>query len=286
MQRSRSIFFLLALLGTLAALAAPADASYFGKNKVRSRALVWSVLETTHFEVHFYAGEEAAADAAAAMAEEAYARLAETLRHEIARKVPVILYASHSDFQETNITSELIDTGTAGITDFQRRRVFLPFTGSYADLRHVLTHELVHAFQIDILFGGSGGPRVNPFSLRVPLWMMEGMAEYLSLGGIDSQTSMWLSDACHSGRLLSIGELGRVFDIRVYRHGQAIWAAIAREHGDGACGDVLRAVVAEGSAEKGIKKALGVSLDELSEKWVAETNRAYLPRIADRKRPC
>lgn len=281
MQRSVLIVSIL-LLGTLPA---PADAAYFGKNKVRARELAWSVLETPHFEVHYYAGEEAAADAAVAMAEEAYARLARTLRHEIARKVPIILYASHSDFQETNITPELIDTGTAGITEFQRRRVFLPFTGSYADLRHVLTHELVHAFQIDILFGGAGGPRMNPFSLRVPLWMMEGMAEYLSLGGTDSQTSMWLSDACHSGRLLPLEDLGRVFDIRVYRHGQAIWAAIAREHGDGACGDVLRAIVAEGNEAKGIEKALGVSLEDLSEKWVAETHREFLPRIAEKRRP-
>ncbi len=281
MQRSRSVLILLVLLGTLPA---PTNAAYFGKNKVRARELSWSVLETPHFEVHYYAGEEAAADAVVDMAEEAYARLAKTLRHEIARKVPIILYASHSDFQETNITPELIDAGTAGITELQRRRVFLPFTGSYADLRHVLTHELVHAFQIDILFGGAGGPRMNPFSLRVPLWMMEGMAEYLSLGETDSQTSMWLSDACHSGRLLPLEDLGRVFDIRVYRHGQAIWAAIAREHGDGACGDVLRAVVAEGNDAKGIEKALGVSLEDLSEKWVAETHRAFLPRIAEKRR--
>lgn len=284
MQRSRTILILLSLLTLLCARVSPADAAYFGKNKVRTRELDWSVLETAHFQVHYYEGEEAAANEAAVMAEEGYARLSKTLRHEIVRKVPVILYASHSDFQETNITPEVIDVGTAGVTEFLRRRVFLPFTGSYADLRHVLTHELVHAFQIDILFGGSGGRRLNPFSLSVPLWLMEGMAEYLSLGGTDSQTSMWLSDACHSGRLLGLADLGRARDIRVYRHGQAIWSSIARDHGDSSCGNVLRGIVAERSAEKGIKKALGISMQDLSDRWVGETHREYLPRIDERKR--
>ena len=39
---------------------------------------------------------------AARMAERGYARLSKVLNHEFRERKPIILYASHSDFQQTN----------------------------------------------------------------------------------------------------------------------------------------------------------------------------------------
>ena len=119
---------------------APASrAAYFGKNKVQYKDFHWHVLETPHFEVLFYDGEGEVVQDAARMAERAYAQLSTLLKHDIKKRVPLILYASHSDFQQTNITDSMIDVGTGGVTELVRRRVFLPFTGSYGELEHVLT---------------------------------------------------------------------------------------------------------------------------------------------------
>lgn len=274
-----------ALVIALIVLPSTAAAQNFGKNKLRARAHSWSVLTTEHFDIHFYDDEKAAALEAAEMAEDLYAELSAVLRHDIAKRVPVILYASHSDFQETNALSGLIDVGTGGVTEFMRRRVILPFTGSFGDFHHVLKHELVHAFQIDILFSGEGRDRLNPLTFRMPLWLMEGMAEHLAIEGPDAQTAMWISDACHTGGLPSIEQMWWVADIRAYRYGQSLWGSITAARGDSVCGDVLREIVASRDVKAGVEKALGVRIEDLSDEWVDAMRCEYLPLVAEREEP-
>ena len=230
----------LAALALLPVLANPASAQFFGQNKVQYKNFKWKVLRTQHFDIHYYQGTEAAVNDAALMAERSYQRLSRVLNHQIRVRVPLVLYASHTDFEQTNITPELIGIGTGGVTEFLKRRVFLPFTGSYAELDHVLTHELVHAFQVDILFGDNQGLIGNPFAAQVPLWFMEGMAEYLSVGGTDPNTAMWLRDASLEGYLIPITTLAYVGDIRVYRFGQSIWQYIAETYGIAKVGEILK----------------------------------------------
>src|SRR5262245_27057927 len=49
------------LIGLLVALPRPAAAQFFGKNKVQYEPLEWSVLETPHVRLHYYAEEESLA---------------------------------------------------------------------------------------------------------------------------------------------------------------------------------------------------------------------------------
>src|SRR5204862_65274 len=78
------------------------------------------------------------------------------------------------------------------------RRVTLPVAASLAETDHVPGHELTHAFQYDILGGNAEG---------LPLWFIEGMAEYMSLGARDVQTAMWLRDAALREKLPTIRDL-------------------------------------------------------------------------------
>ncbi|HET9887188.1 MAG TPA: hypothetical protein VFR10_06705, partial [bacterium] len=127
--------FLLSAILTAAFLhfASTDAAAQIGKNKVQYKNFDWKIVQTEHFDIYYYSGEEDAAMRAARMAERGYVRLSRILRHEIAENVPVILYASHTDFQQTNISPGLIPEGVGGITEYQKRRVFLPFTGSYGE---------------------------------------------------------------------------------------------------------------------------------------------------------
>src|SRR5690625_3890469 len=160
------------------------------------------------------------------MAERAYARLSRILQHEFRSRKPIILYASHSEFQQTNALADYIDEGTGGVTESLKERVIMPFTGSYAEFDHVLRHELVHSFQFDVIFRNAAMDNVNPFAHRYPLWFMEGMAEYLSIGHIDAITAAWLRDAVLSGYLRTIDEMNMRDDYLSYRFGQALWAYI------------------------------------------------------------
>ncbi|HZM14729.1 MAG TPA: BamA/TamA family outer membrane protein [Candidatus Krumholzibacteria bacterium] len=276
MRFPRHLGFLL--LG-LVAVPAQAQLQYFGKNKVEYEEQDWRVLQTRHFDVHFYAGEAAMVHDAARLAERAYTELAAVLGHELPRRIPLVLYASHSDFQQTHITPSMIDVGTGGITDLARRRVFLPFNGSWGDFQHVLTHELVHAFEIDILFDSTQGDPLNPFAFAPPLWVMEGLAEYLSRPQQDSYTAMWLRDAALSGRLLSLPQLEQVQDIRIYRFGQSVFSYFAERYGSRRIGDLLRALATSRSLERAFEDVAGVSLQQFSEAWTTAVRRRHLPEL-------
>jgi Tol biopolymer transport system component len=281
MMRTR--LFLFAVL--LSILPSVAFGQYFGQNKVRYDKFEWSIIETDHFEVFFYEGENEAALDAARMAERSYEKISRVLNHEVEEPIPLILYASHSDFQQTNVTSGLISEGTGGITESFKRRVILPFTGSYGELEHVLTHELVHAFQFDILFGDRAGFLPNPFTTNIPLWFVEGMAEHLSIEGRDPNTEMWLRDAALEGYLLSVQDLGRVGDIRVYRMGQSVWDYIAKTYGQRKVGELLRSVGRTANLSRLFENMLGVSIETLSQGWLEEIRKTYLPQIAEFEKP-
>src|SRR5207253_1348888 len=169
-------------------------AQYFGKNKVQYQAFDFKIIQTEHFEVYYYPAERTAALDAARMAERWYARLSRILHHQFQGRKPIILYASQSDFQQTNVTD--VSEGLQGSTDFFKHRMVLPFTGSYAEFEHVIGHEMVHQFQFDVISRGRIGAGVQTLvNANLPLWFMEGMAEYLCIGPIDPLTSMTLRDA-------------------------------------------------------------------------------------------
>ena len=213
----------------LAVGAVPGDAQYFGRNKVQYRTFDFRVLKTEHFDVYFYPEEERAARDAARMAERWYARLSRLLEHEFEERQPLILYGSHPAFQQTTTLGGSIGEGTGGVTEGLKQRVIMPLTGSYQETDHVLGHELVHAFQYDISGLGRSGGNLSAAArafAQAPLWFVEGMAEYLSVGPVDAHTAMWLRDAALSGEIPSIEQLTTDPRIFPYRWGHAFWAYV------------------------------------------------------------
>src|SRR5262249_13789086 len=113
------------LAGLLAAgLAVPsAEAQYFGRNKVRYEAFAFQILQTEHFDLYYYPEEQEAAQLAARMAERWYTRLSQVFRHQLRRRQPIILYASHPHFVQTNAIPGELSEGTGGVTEVLKRRV-------------------------------------------------------------------------------------------------------------------------------------------------------------------
>jgi Tol biopolymer transport system component len=208
------------------------------------------------------------------------------LHHKFQGKKPIILYASHADFQQTNaLGGDTPSEGTQGVTEFFKHRMVLPFTGSYADFEHVLQHEMVHQFQFDVFSRGRpGGGLQTLASVRPPLWFIEGMAEYLSVGPIDPHTAMWLRDAALEGRLPTIEQL--TFDPRIfpYRFGHAIFSYIGERWGDEAIGEILQSSVSGGGIEGALRRVTGMSVEQLSNEWRDAIQLTYLPQIADHGR--
>jgi hypothetical protein len=265
---------LLMLLGMLA-LPIGAEAQYFGRNKVQYDEFDFKVLQTEHFDVYYYPREKAAAESAARMAERWYSRLTTILRHELSGRQPLILYATAPEFQQTNVVGG-IGEGTGGVTEALRRRIVLPIGGTLQDLDHVLGHELVHAFQYDIT--GSGSPNsygALPGASALPLWFIEGMAEYLSLGAAAPLTAMWVRGAMED-TLPSYSDLEdpRFFP---YRYGHALLAYVAGRWGDEIMGDLLRAAGRSRNVTLGIQAVLVMTPDQLVADWHSASYAAYGP---------
>src|SRR5919106_1942413 len=280
LRRTAPALVLLLLLGLPGVL----PAQYFGRNKVQYTNFDFKVIQTEHFDVYFYERERVAAMDAARMAERSYARLSKVLNHEFRERKPIILYASHSDFMQTNAT-QVGGEGTGGVTDFARNRAVMPFTGSYSDFEHVLMHEMVHQFQYDVWSRGRAGAGFATLVAIAPsLWFAEGMAEYLSLGPINAETAMWLRDASLEGKLPTIEQMTvDPYEYFPYRFGHALWSYVAERWGDEAVGAILKATLA-GGVEPAFRRTIGLTLEQLSEQWRDAVQKRYLPEIGARAR--
>jgi Tol biopolymer transport system component len=255
---------------TLSLVGAPllddASAQYFGRNKVQYEGFDWQVLETEHFDVYHYEAEHEAAVQSGRMLERWYSRLSRILDHEFRGRQPVVLYANHPDFEQTNATFGQIGEGTGGLTEPLKRRIVLPLGASLKESDHVLGHELVHAFQFDL---AGIGPEATaaPVGLRMPLWFIEGMAEYLSIGSKDAFTTQWMRGAIQDTALPDWGDLDNQRRYFPYRYGHALLAYVGGRWGDDAIGQLLKTATRAPSMRQAFTGVLGIPTDTLIADW-------------------
>jgi Tol biopolymer transport system component len=207
-----------------------AKAQYFGRNKPSYQTFKYQIKQTPHFEIHHYLTNDTVMKYFAGWTEEWYRLHQLIFKDTFKTRNPLILYANHADFQQTNAISSIISEGTGGVTESLKNRVILPFAPTLYQTDHVLGHELVHAFQYHKLLKPDSANHYNINNL--PLWMVEGMAEYLSIGSVDANTSMWMRDALIQKKFPSINDLNNTSEYFPYRYGQALWAFIGKTWGD------------------------------------------------------
>jgi Tol biopolymer transport system component len=274
----RPLWLLVLLILGVGITVSSIDAQYFGRNKVQYEKFDFKVMSTEHFDIYFYPEKLEAAKQAARMAERWYARLSRIFNHDLRGRQPLILYASSPDFQQTAAIPGIIGEGTGGVTEMFKRRIILPLGASLAESDHVIGHELVHAFQFDITSGErTRNANAAPVALRLPLWLIEGLAEYLSIGSVDPHTAMWMRDITRRDKLPPVKKLDNPQQYFPYRYGQSLWAYITGRWGDSAVTKIMKAVGKTGDYKPIMKKVLGVSLEELSEGWHSSMKNAYTP---------
>ncbi len=270
------VIFMVVCIWPVAALS-----QYFGRNKVQYEEFKFKIINTEHFQVYFYPKESDAVYDAAQMLERWYLRYVNLLGYQLSITQPVIVYANHADFQQTNVISGLIPQGTGGVTEGLKNRIVLPFTGTNQENNHVLGHELVHGFQYDVMKSMGQGLRA---SRRMPLWFVEGMAEYLSVGREGRLTSMWMRDALLFDDLPPIKKISRSYKYFPYRYGHAIWAFLAGKYGDEMVPAIYNAVLGNGW-NQGMEQLLGVPADSLSKEWQQDIRNKYEPQLEGRTHP-
>ena len=248
---------------------------YFGRNKVQYQKFDFRIIKTKHFDVYYYPEFKGVAEESARLAERWYARISRMLGHELKGRQPLILYSSSPHFQQTTVLSGLIGEGTGGVTESLKRRIILPVGSSPYETDHVIGHELVHAFQYDMTSEGGPGGGMNPALARVPLWFIEGLAEYLSIGSVDPHTAMWMRDASRRNFIPALKKMDNPYKYFPYRYGQALWSYITGRWGDETVSRLMKSVGRVGDLEAVATKVLGISYEQLGKDWQEAYKKAY-----------
>jgi len=270
----------------LLVFAAPARGQYFGRNEVSWPRFHWQVLRTAHFDLDYYPEEESAVREQARIAELWFARLSALLGVAPHRRTSFIVYANQDDFRQTAPTPEPLGQGVGFMLEPVHGRVVLPLTGDAQENEHLLAHQLVHVFELELL---RRQRRRQPLAVlagrpSVPEWMSEGLAEYLSVGRESAMTAMWLRDALLRGDLPDLGTLSRHPRYLGYRWGHAFWAYVGGRWGDAAA---IRLYVraTQVGAGAAIRQVLGLAPLELTRRWRAAIGSAYGGFLAARRVP-
>lgn len=266
------------ILISLLIISAPLQSQQFGRNKIQYDDFKFKIMHTTNFDIYHYPQEKHAVHDAGRMIERWYYRFSDFLDYEIEQKQPLILYANHADFQQTNVISSLLGQGTGGVTEGLKKRIVIPLTGVYSQNDHVLGHELVHAFQYNIAENYDKG--LNRMQ-RLPLWLIEGMAEYLSSGSHSTLTAMWLRDAVVHDDVPTIDDISSDPRYFPYRYGQALWAFMASKWGDPVVPQIFRESI-NTSLDSAYRKVIGLQQEEISKQWVKAVKNDYTPQLQGR----
>jgi hypothetical protein len=170
-------------LGLVAAIAVIASAHtaaaqtgfapYYGKNQIRYDKFEWSIYTSYHFEIYYYPEIEPHLERITGYAESAYQHVSSELKHDLAFKVPLILFSTSSEFFQQNVIPGGAQEGVGAFAEPSRYRMVMPIDEPSDLLYRLIVHELTHIFQFDII----------PTSLirsNMPLWTMEGMSDYMA----------------------------------------------------------------------------------------------------------
>lgn len=171
----------IALILALAFVTGPAPAvsaqtqfaPYYGKNAIRYDHFKWHTYQTDHFEIYYYPEIEPHLERMAGYAESAYQHISSELKHDLAAKVPLILFQTGAEFYQQNVIPGAAQEGVGAFAEPSRYRILMPMDEPPDLLYRLIVHELTHIFQFDII----------PTSLirnTTPLWVNEGMSDYMT----------------------------------------------------------------------------------------------------------
>ena len=255
----------------------------FGQNKITYEQFDWKVYPSPHFDVHYYPEEEIFLEEVVSYAESAYLQISKKLDHELRVRVPLVIYKTHADFEQTNITLSELPQGVAAFAEPIQNRMVLPIDLPPSELYELIAHELAHIFQYSIFYEGYVGRALRS---NAPTWLMEGMASYLAEDE-DNLDRMALRDAVVNNILPPVQALN-VLSFLTYRYGHAIFDYMEREHGIEGVRTFIyefRKVLLTGNIEKAIQEAFGYDVEEFNRRFARYLQKQYLPVLLEKSAP-
>ncbi len=255
---------------------------YYGKNRVKYDNFQWSIYTTDHFEIYYYAEIEQHLERVAGYAESAYQQISADLKHDLAEKVPLILFKTQSEFQQQNVIPGEIPEGVAAFAEPYRDRMVLPIDEPPDMLYRLIVHELTHIFEFDII------PR-SLIRRNVPLWVDEGLSDFLA-GVWRPLDLMTVRDVAVAENVPKMSEMEGYGDFNnarmVYNLGHAAFEFMESKWGKEGIRQFLFALRKNviGGGDSAYQDAFKVSSEEFDEQFQKYLKDRFKP-FRDKERP-
>lgn len=254
----------------------------FGKNKVQYSPFSWWMRPSTYYTLYYHQNINTLPEIANQWVASAYKSLSQNFNFTHSSPVPIIIYGNPSLFAQTNIISEILPEGVGGFTEVFKTRIAVPFTGSYSELRHVLHHEMVHAFVFGIVFDKHPGASAMLNNAQIPFWFNEGAAEYLSSGWNCEADMFMMEQTLNNSIPLPDPQLNGYM---AYKGGQSFLHFLHTSRGDSAFSSFLQQFRKTKMVDNSILKVYKKTTEELGKEWIRELRRLYWPEIGQRDVP-
>jgi len=250
-----------------------------GQNKIVYDTFDWSIYSSTHFDVYYYTRGKPSLQKVVSMAESAYDELSRRLNYQIPKRIPLIFFVTHAEFEQTNVILNFIPEGVGAFAEPARNRMVLPIDLPDEKLQALIQHELTHVFQYELLFGGSYARAVMS---SVPTWLIEGMASYFG-NDEDEKDQIFVRDAVNSDLIPPITRV-QIQGYPAYRFGHAFWEFLEAEWGKDAPRDFvyeLRSFLGR-DVSQALRRTFDVAPDDFDLKFRRYLRRKYLPLLAQK----
>jgi WD40 repeat protein len=257
--------------------------TYFGQNKIAYDDFRWKVYKAPHFDIYYYPESEPFLDDVVSDAESAYVRLSKELDHELRFRIPMIIYKTHGEFEETNITLEELPEAVGAFAEPIQNRMVLPIDQPPDKLYKLISHELTHIFQYSLFFEGYVGRALRA---RIPTWLVEGMASYFGQDE-DNLDRMAIRDAVVNNYIPPLEYLDQLSYLN-YRFGHAVFDYMEKEYGKEGVRSFIyeyRKVLLTGNIPKAIKEAFGIEIQTFDRNFNRYLRQKYFPVLLDKKSP-
>ncbi|HET7754947.1 MAG TPA: hypothetical protein VFK85_13645 [Anaeromyxobacteraceae bacterium] len=240
--------------------------------------------------LYFYDRERSIAERALPSIRSSYLYLVDQFHYSPTKRIPYILYSSHREFLATNVFQ--ITEGTLGVTSPENLQMSLPYFGDHERFREVSTHEMVHQFMIQKLNDLAHSEGMDSPSINLPLWFIEGIAEYYTKGGLDPEADLYLRDLVwnpdpeENYQVTSFAEDRYRGYIPTYKLGQARVTFIADVYGKEKIQGFIESSHLVGTGIGGgqdrafaalVRRVLNESIEQVDARWRAWLKRRYYP---------
>ncbi|HSD19782.1 MAG TPA: hypothetical protein VLC54_07090 [Anaeromyxobacter sp.] len=254
--------------------------------------------------LYYYRSERPQAERALPAIQSAYARLVDQFHYNPTKRIPYILFATQREFQTQNVFA--VTESVLGVTSPEDLKMSVPYFGDHSRFIEVSTHEMVHQFTIQKLLEAAGAEEMSSPIAFLPLWFIEGIAEFYSKGGIDVETDLYLRDLVWNPDprrgydVLPFGEDRIRGYIPTYKLGQARIAFIADQYGIEKIQAFLENAYLAGDAGGGfgggssgsgttrnfgglVRRVLNEPIEQVDARWRAWLKRRYYPQYLEAK---